>query len=340
MLNFIPTHVEKEISIALQTNKSLDQYHAMARIIESYGFDRITVYNDMLYQPAWYPLMKIAQATSTIKIGVSAVNPYTCHPVTIAGNIALLQEASHGRSYLGLARGAWLDYVGITTPKPVAALRDAFASIQHFLAGTVEPFQSEFFPIKGGDQLRWTVPKDKIPMLVGTWGIRTFESCYPFVDEIKLGGTSNPDVGKHFVALSQKLQSRFHKDEAVGVVAGAVTVIDLDGDKARELARKEVALYILVIAELDPTINLDIDVLSAIKKAAQDYNYAEAAEYVDDYLLSKFAFAGTPNEVAEQAKALISAGVSRIELGTPHGLTSEEGIRLLGEEVIPQLKGL
>ena len=39
-------------------------------------------------------------------MGPAAVNPFTCHPLTIAGNIALLDEAADGRAYLGLARGA------------------------------------------------------------------------------------------------------------------------------------------------------------------------------------------------------------------------------------------
>ncbi len=40
------------------------------------------------------------------------MNPFTCHPITLAGHVALLDEASRGRAYLGLARGAWLDFLG------------------------------------------------------------------------------------------------------------------------------------------------------------------------------------------------------------------------------------
>ena len=38
-----------------------------------------------------------------------ALNPYTLHPMEIAGQIAVLDLATHGRAYLGLARGSWLD---------------------------------------------------------------------------------------------------------------------------------------------------------------------------------------------------------------------------------------
>jgi 5,10-methylenetetrahydromethanopterin reductase len=35
---------------------------------------------------------------------------------------------------------------------------------------------------------------------------------------------------------------------------------------------------------------------------------------------------------------VIDAGVHRVEFGTPHGLTDERGVELLGLEVIPRLR--
>ncbi|MCB0105347.1 MAG: LLM class flavin-dependent oxidoreductase, partial [Caldilineaceae bacterium] len=111
------------ITIALQTDKALAAYAPLAQQVEAYGFDGITVYNDMLFQPAWLPLLEIARATNTLTIGVAAVNPFTCHPINIAGNIALIDEAAQGRAYLGLARGGWLDFVGVEPKRTVTALR-------------------------------------------------------------------------------------------------------------------------------------------------------------------------------------------------------------------------
>jgi 5,10-methylenetetrahydromethanopterin reductase len=36
---------------------------------------------------------------------------------------------------------------------------------------------------------------------------------------------------------------------------------------------------------------------------------------------------------------LIEAGANRVEFGTPHGLNSPDGIRLLGEKVLPYFEG-
>src|SRR5918911_2149924 len=113
---------QSTVSIAFQTNQPLSAYGPLAAAAESYGFDGVTVYNDMLYQPAWLPLLEIARNTRRVQLGPAAVNPFTCHPINIAGNIALIDEASNGRAYLGLARGAWLEFVGLAPERPVMAL--------------------------------------------------------------------------------------------------------------------------------------------------------------------------------------------------------------------------
>lgn len=128
----IPNRVmQRSVSIAFQTDKPITSYGPLAKTVEDFGFSGVSVYNDMLYQPAWLPLLEIAQHTTRVRIGPAAVNPFTCHPINIAGNIALLDEASHGRAYLGLARGAWLDFVGVSPQQPVTALREAFGCIRH-----------------------------------------------------------------------------------------------------------------------------------------------------------------------------------------------------------------
>src|SRR5258708_37522880 len=113
------------VSIGFQTDKPISAYGPLAAAVEAYGFDVVSVYNDMLYQPAWLPLLEMAHATHRIQLGPAAVNPFTCHPINMAGNIALIDEAAQGRAYLGIARGAWLDFVGIQPSNPGTAPREA-----------------------------------------------------------------------------------------------------------------------------------------------------------------------------------------------------------------------
>lgn len=328
-----------QISIAFQTDKPLGAYGPLAAEVESFGFDAVTVYNDMLYQPAWLPLWEMARATRTVRVGVAAVNPFTCHPMNIAGHTALINDAAGGRMYVGLARGSWLDYVGLYPTRAVTALREAFACVRHLLQRSPEPYQGEVFQIAGGDALRWEISHPNVSMLLGSWGGKTIEACAPYVEEVKIGGSANPAVIPHMRNVVDDAAMKAGRQAGdIGIVIGAVCVVDEDGGAARELIRREVALYLPIVAELDPTINVEPELLTQIKTLADRFDYAGAARLISDDLLSRFAFAGTPNEVADQAQQLIAAGASRVEFGTPHGRTTAQGLRLLGQKVLPALR--
>ena len=145
----------RAVSLAFQTDKPLAAYGPLAAAVEAHGFDGVSVYHDLLYQPAWLPLLEIARHTRRVKIGPAAVNPFTCHPLEMAGNVALLDEASEGRAYLGVARGAWLDFLGLEPPRPVTALRETFECVRHLLARSTAPYAGRVFRLRGGDSLRW-----------------------------------------------------------------------------------------------------------------------------------------------------------------------------------------
>src|SRR5580704_11442124 len=108
-----------EIGLGLQSNKSAEEYVALARRAEAAGFDVISVFHDLLYQPAIYPLLLIARATERVRLGPAALNPLTLHPVELAGQAAALDLASGGRAYLGIAAGAWLDRLGLDERRPL-----------------------------------------------------------------------------------------------------------------------------------------------------------------------------------------------------------------------------
>lgn len=328
-----------EVSVAFQTDKPLAAYGPLAAAAERHGFDAVSVYNDLLYQPAWPALFEIARATRRVRLGPSGVNPFTCHPVNIAGYLALLDEASKGRAYLGLVRGAWLDFLGLEPPRAVLALREAFECVRHLLRGSREPYAGRVFRL-GGDSLRWKVPRAEVPFLLGTWGPRAIHACLHEIVEVKVGGTASARVVSAIRAVIRGAAAQAERDpERVGVVVGCATVVDRDGARARDLARRTVALYLPVIAELDPALDVEPERLTRISEAVAAHDVDRAARNVTDEVLAKLAFAGTPDEVAAHAAALFAAGAHRIEFGAPHGVDEAEGLRLLGEDVVPALRG-
>jgi 5,10-methylenetetrahydromethanopterin reductase len=124
----------------------------------------------------------------------------------------------------------------------------------------------------------------------------------------------------------------------VGIVAGAVTVVDRDGARARVLARRRVAMYLDVVAGLDPSAVIDPELLAALGARLAAGDPDGAARLVSDEILDLFAFSGTPAQVAGQAEALFEAGARRVEFGSPHGLDERVGVELLAREVAPRLR--
>ena len=116
-------------------------------------------------------------------------------------------------------------------------------------------------------------------------------------------------------------------------------MVDRDGEQAREHARRQVAMYLAVVAGLDPTAAIDPELIAALAARLAARDDAGAARLISDEVLDRFAFSGTPAQVAGQAEALLDAGARRVDFGTPHGLDERLGVELLVGEVAPRLRG-
>ena len=322
----------RQLSVAFQTDKRPDEYRDLARAVEEYGFDVLSMYSDLTFQPPIVPLTLAAIATSRLRLGPASLNPFTLHPIEIAGQIATLDAVSGGRAYLGVSRGAWLDAIDVRQHQAIDRVVDTFQAVNHLLARSERPFRGQSFSMRSDVQLRYRPERACIPMLVGTWGPRLAAAAAPFVKEIKLGGSANPD-------MARIARSWFPGDHHPAIVSGAVTVVDEDGALARDHVRRDMALYLPVVAPLDPTVEVESDLLQRIGDLVRRGEGEMAARHISDDLLHAFAFAGTPGEIVEQCEALFAAGISRIEFGTPHGLSTSTGLMLLGEKVLPALRG-
>lgn len=328
----------RRVSIALQGNKSHVEYAALASLVENLGFDMLSVYADLGFQPAIGPLIAAAEATSRIALGPAALNPYLIHPVEIANQVAYLDRLSNGRAYLGLVRGAWLDQLGIEDAQPIRRMREAIAVVRHLLKGEDSPFEGEIFRLPTGKLFNFPIERSSVPILIGSWGPKLLQLAGEIADEVKIGGSTNPalvaNVRKH-LAIGEARAAR-----AIGstrIVFGAVTVVDEDGPAARAHVRREAALYIPVVAPLDPTVSLDREMLARMAALVANGEVEKAGQLIPDGLLDRFAFSGSPDQIAAQAQSLFDAGVDRVEFGTPHGFTDAQGICLLGERVLPRL---
>jgi len=263
----------------------------------------LSVFHDLFFQPSIFPLLTMARVTERVRLGPAALNPQTLHPVEIAGQAASLDLASNGRAYLGLVTGSWLDRLGLDETKPLTRLREAVEVVRRLHARDTTGFAGERFLLAPGAGLAYEPLRPRMPLMIGTWRPRAAAYAATVADEVKIGGSTNPDL--------VRLMRDWLGPDGPRIVVGAVTVVDEDGAAARAQAAREVELYLDVVGRLDPTLEL------------------RPGERPP---LEKFTFAGTPADVAHRAAALLDAGAYRVEFGTPQGR-----LDLLCDRVLPAL---
>jgi len=293
------------LGLGLQSQATVEEYERLGRRAEAAGFDVVSVFHDLFFQPAIFPLLTIARVTERIRLGPAALNASTLHPVEIAGQIASLDIASNGRAYLGLVTGSWLDQLGLDESRPLTRLREAVEVVRRLLGRDTSGFSGERFTLARGAVLEYEPLRPSVPLMIGTWRRRTAGFAATVADEVKIGGSANPDM--------VRLMREWLGADGPPIVVGAVTVVDEDGAAARREAAKAVELYLDVVGELDPTLEL---------KPGQAPP------------LEKFTLAGTPAEVVTHVRELLEAGAQRVEFGAPQGR-----LDLLCDRVVPELRG-
>lgn len=332
--------MKREISVAFQTDKRASDYIDLAKFINPFQFDAVSVYCDAPFHPSFGPLLLMAPHLTHSRIGTAAVSPSRIHPIDIAAETALLADVAQAGIYLGIARGAWLESHGIQEIKPaLAAIREAIDITKLLLSGAGGGYDGTVFKIAEHVKSPYPLPQQDIPILIGTWGKKLCAIAGEIADEVKIGGSANPDVIPviaDYIAVGEK--SAHRPVGSVRVVIGAVCVADDDREAARAEARREVALYLPIVASLDPTMDIDPEFARRLGDLVNQQDWDAAAGMISDDLLDKFAFSGNADDLIRQGNALFEAGAQRIEYGTPHGLSAKKGLSILGEQVLPELR--
>jgi 5,10-methylenetetrahydromethanopterin reductase len=327
--------------LALAGDKPLAEYVALAQLAERYAFDTLSVYDDLLFKPAWPILMSIAPHTKRLRLGPAVVNPYLTHPAVIAANLAMLDEASNGRAYLGVGRGAFLDSLQLSTPKPITAVRETIQVVRHLLAGERTSFQGRMFQLAESAFFRWQPPRGDVPILVGAWGEKMCQLGGELANEVKAAPLWNPD-GVRLVAEHVKTgAAKTGRDPAeVRLVVGPITSVAADRAEARAFAARSLAIYLPYLSPMTDMVGIPADDIARVRQASVRGDYVAAASFVSDNSLDGFALWGTPRDCIERIERMVAlTPVDRIDFGTPHGPNEGQAVRLIGEQVLPHFSG-
>ncbi len=126
------------------TMEPLDEMLATARALDEHGFDTIWLAeaypwwrkHQMEARSSTVVSALMAKETSRLTIGWGIISPFTRHPVQVAMDARVVQEAAPGRFILGFGTSKiFLNNAGMQTSKTLGPMRDAVEIVRGVLGG-------------------------------------------------------------------------------------------------------------------------------------------------------------------------------------------------------------
>lgn len=329
-----------KFSIGMQGSYPLRQYIDMAQKIEGYGFDCLHVYDDLMFKPTWPILTLIGEHTERLEVGPGIVTPQVVHPAYHAGNLAELDELTQGRAVLGIARGAFFEFLGIEKQrKPITMVREAIELVRRLMRGDRTAFEGECYTATEELFFRFEPYRDDVPIFIGTWGPKMCQLAGEVAFETKSDGMWDPNyvsIVRENIDIGAK---RVGRDPAeCGICAGPLSAISADRDAAIAAARRVLAVYLPYLYPMTEVAGVPAEEVQRVRDAAAVGDFERGASYVSDLAVSKHSVAGTPDDVIPQIEAMAAAGVTHVAFGHPLGPDFNEAVDLLGKEVLPHFK--
>ena len=330
-----------QLSFGISGSKTKDEYITLAHLAEDYGFHTLSIFDDLMFKPAWPILYLISQHTERIRIGPSVCNPYLIHPALLAEYAALLDEFSEGRAYMGIGRGAFLDFIHVSSSKAITTVREAIEMMRRLWRGDKTPYTGRVFHATEAAHLMWEPIRNDIPIMVGTWGAKMCQMAGATANEVKAGSLWSARYAHHMWSHIDAGAKQIGRDpQEVGLVLGPLTSIADDAGDAQAFARQTLAFYLPYLSPMPEFLGMEPELIDRVKAATDQGDMDAAVALISDEVLGQFALYGTSSEIIAKIEQMIAeAPVTRIEFGMPHGPDgSHEAIHLLGTKVLPHFE--
>ncbi len=298
----------------------------------------------------------IAHQTKKIAIGWGIISPYTRHPVQIAMEARVLQDAAGpGRFILGLgASKIFMKEVGEGEKGkefgPAVFMRESMDIIKAVLDGDEVKYEGKAFqayapPLKKDAHVR----RERVPMYIAGTGpvLQKLAGSHPASDGLLTASITTPAFvrySKQNMDEGAKKAGRNPADLDLGsVIVGSV---DRDSKRGKEGAREMAAMYLANKVQnikgsadvLLQSAGLTFEELQPIADAMERGGRKAAAQAVTDSILNKAcAIAGTPDECIQRIEEYRAAGCTNVMLEI-WGDNREEQAKLFGEAVLPHFR--
>jgi 5,10-methylenetetrahydromethanopterin reductase len=283
----------------------------------------------------------MARTTERVTIGWGIISPFTRHPVQVAMDARVVQEAAGpDRFILGFGTSKiFLRNAGIETSKTLGPMRDAVAIARGVLGG--RPFEYEgstWSASVPGLAPEAHAPRDVPPVYVAATAPRMQALAGDIGDGCLTPSITTPP----FVRYTRE---NVAADIDIGCTVVA-SIHDSDRDAGRDGAREIAGMYLAnkvqnIRGAADTLLELagiEQDEIRPVAEAMEQGGRLAAKAQVSDALLDKCRpIAGTPSDCIEAIEEYRDAGCTHVMLEL-WGDRRHDQIRLFGERVLPHFR--
>jgi 5,10-methylenetetrahydromethanopterin reductase len=287
----------------------------------------------------------IARETERLAIGWGIISPFTRHPIQIAMEARVTQEAAGpGRFYLGLGVSKiFMRHASVAAPA-VAAMKEAAAIVRGVLAGEALDLDGKVFsahvPALRDDA---EAPRWPVPLYVAGTGPMMLKAAAQVADGLLTASITTPA----FVRYVRERIADAGRDPA-SLDLGCTIVASIDGDRARgrEGAREIAGMYLAnkvqnIQGAADTLLEcagLTQAEIRPVAEAMERGGRLAAKAAVTDEILDKCKpIAGTPDDCVAAIEEYRDAGCTHVMLEL-WGDDRLGQLRLFAEQVLPEVR--
>jgi 5,10-methylenetetrahydromethanopterin reductase len=323
-----------EFGVGLFPTEPLQKMIHLARVSEEVGFSHIWVGDShLIWREAYVNMTAMLLNTSKVKFGTGVTNPLTRHPSVLASAYATLEEYAPGRMIVGIG-------LGDSSVETMGMKPSTLANFEKSLQQMRELFVGKDAELPTGKIHLLHPCKRELPIYVAASGPRMLELSGRIADGIIV-----------LVGVADDYIAHAREKIAAGATAAGRQLTDIklvlwvpcavsESASAKDAVKAHVARVVAhpLPYVLDPN---EQKVLEEIRKTYDYYHHmdqqANHAEVIPDWLVDKFAIAGTVDQCRAQIERIKKSGIQQIAIipySAPGG-SREETIRGFAKAMSP-----
>jgi 5,10-methylenetetrahydromethanopterin reductase len=341
------------------TMEPLEEILGHARAMDEGGFDTIWLAeaypwwrkHSMEARSSTALSALVARETERLAVGWGIISPYTRHPVQIAMEARVTQEAAGpGRFYLGLgASKIFMRHAGLGDgARPVGAIKDAVRICRGVLGGGDFEYEGGTFaahvPVLRDEA---EAPRWDVPIYVAATGPQMLAAAGQVADGLLTASITTPAFVRYARGVMAEAAEAAGRDpDAIDVGCTIVASIDDDRERGRDGAREIAGMYLAnkvqnIQAAADTLLELaglsQEEILPVAEAMERGGRLAAKAAVSDEILDRCRPIAGTPADCVEAIEEYRDAGCTHVMLEL-WGDDRAGQLRLFGESVLPRFR--